>query len=207
MIVGISGKAGSGKSTVAAHLVERIDGAVQVNFADEIRQLLIRMYGALPHQVYGGHEGRNYVLPCGKTVRRVAQEAGDALRRIWTDAVVYSWQQRLVEAYAEYGMVPVIVADLRCVNEAEAIRNRGGIIIRLTRNQEPAAERRWIRDLLRWPGAPRASRSQMERAARAHMTETALDGYDFDAVIDNAAMTIDEANAEAMRICRHEGIL
>ncbi|MEN6544536.1 MAG: hypothetical protein ABFE07_00680 [Armatimonadia bacterium] len=207
MIVGISGYAGSGKSTVAAHLVEHLDGAVEVNFADELRQMAIRMFGAAPHNVYGSHEGRNFTLPCGVTAREVLQQLGDSVRRVWPDSVVYAWANRLVEAYAEYGMVPIVVADVRMRNEAEAIRSRGGIIIRLTRNADRKTERRWIQEMLRWPGAPRRSRSGLNAAVAQHITERDLDRYAFDAVLDNAHMTVADTNAEAMRICREAGIV
>ena len=66
-----------------------------------------------------------------------------------------------VEVYPNW-----IITDVRFHNEAEAIKSRGGIMIRLTRNSDVISE---------------------------HTSETALDHYAwFDYVIDNSNTTIDE---------------
>lgn len=56
-----------------------------------------------------------------------------------------------------------IISDLRFVNEAEAIKQKGGICIRVNR---------WLEDL--------------DKTDTRHESETALDNYQFDHVIDNS---------------------
>jgi len=197
MIVGISGRIGSGKSTVGEFLVTRLEWSVQVNLGDEIKATVLRLFDAKPQQVYGDQASKLEPLPCGLTGREAMQELAESVRRIWPMAWIHAWSQRVDEAYAEYGLVPIIVADVRRRLEAEAILDRGGIVLRLTRNSGPRLSRPSWRCIF------------LGRAPVAeHITETDMDDWDgFTAVIDNAHMSEDETNTAALDECRKAGIM
>lgn len=100
------------------------------------------------------------------TIRQLLQKFGTEVGRnispnLWVDALMNDYIKAKLDGYEE----DWIVTDVRFENEAEAIRENGGILIRLNRNT--------------------GSNDQ-------HPSETALDNYkNFDLVIDNNG-TIDE---------------
>jgi hypothetical protein len=59
-IVGISGKAGAGKDTVAAHLVEH-HGFVRMALADEMKRFAKKVFAFTDEQLWGPSESRNGV--------------------------------------------------------------------------------------------------------------------------------------------------
>ena len=71
-----------------------------------------------------------------------------------------------------------IITDVRFLNEAKAIKDRGGIVIRVNRD----SKYKWV-DKEEW--------DFHTKGIKPHESETALDGYIFDCVIDNNG-TVDE---------------
>lgn len=100
------------------------------------------------------------------TIRQLLQKFGTEVGRsispnLWVDSLINNYKTCLTEGLTKNW----IVTDVRFKNEANAIRENGGILIRLNRNTG-------FND--------------------THISETALDDYkDFDLVIDNNG-TIDE---------------
>jgi len=86
-----------------------------------------------------------------------------------------------------------IITDTRFPNEADAIRARGGIIIRTTRQ--------WIN-----PKDWEAHTGQKVEKILEHISETALDNYKFDYVINNSG-TIEQLIAQVIPILTKEGII
>ena len=86
----------------------------------------------------------------------------------------------------------VVISDCRFPNEIRAIRNAGGIVIRVKRGPEPVwyelAEtvNRGPTKNIEWS----TSKNQLE-AYRIHASETGWIGTEFDAVIDNNADGLD----------------
>jgi hypothetical protein len=102
-------------------------------------------------------------------VRRTQQRLGKAMRDVDEDVWVRAAFDRLGDGGA-------VFVDCRFPNEAEAIRSRGGIILRIER-----------------PGVGPAVGPDGE----VHISEVALDGYDFDAVVVNDG-SIDQLHT---RVC------
>lgn len=100
------------------------------------------------------------------TIRQLLQKFGTEVGRsispnLWVDALINSYLEAKSDGYGD----DWIVTDVRFENEAEAIRENGGILIRLNRNTGFNDQ---------------------------HSSETALDNYkNFDLVIDNNG-TLDE---------------
>ena len=181
MIIGLSGKKGSGKSTVAEYLHRRLEGSARLPFAFKLKGLAQDCFGATLTQVYGSEEKKNEVTACGYSGRDLMQKIGEAMRGIWPDCWIYAWEAEVVSIWEQNGTAfPVIVEDVRYENEVARIRKMGGIVIRLTR-------------------APYVD---------AHGSETELDGYaGFDAVIRNERMTVEETCAEVLAVCREKGVV
>lgn len=181
MIIGLSGKKGSGKTTIGRFLQSRLEDSEMVCFADPLKDLVCDLFG-VPQFVLNGTEAeKNAPTNVGVSARKMMQDVGGYMRGVWPDCWVNAWRNRVRELQARRGIVPVIVADVRYRNEIAAIRDAGGMVIRLTRNPY---------------------------GLDCHESETDLDGLiiEFDAVIDNANLTEDEANGVAIGLCRGWGI-
>lgn len=128
-LIGLVGPAGSGKDTIAEHLVEH-HGFVRVAFADRLREFAARIdpvFAALC-AAHGGYETakrahshiRNRMIEVGNAARDII--GGD----VWIDAV----EDTLVGLT---GDEPVVITDVRFLNEAEWIEDSRGTIVSVQR--------------------------------------------------------------------------
>lgn len=137
MILGIHGKAGSGKDTlcqmVMAHaflLGSGCRSVMRMAFADKLKSLLGTQLFDLSYAQMYTEEGKSAVDPrYGVTPRHILQRCGMAAREIhdniWVEAVL-----RGSESLADSLM---IIPDVRFPNEFAAIRERDGMIVRIIR--------------------------------------------------------------------------
>lgn len=204
MLIGISGKIGSGKDTLARLIQyasckidkgelsatdaldhwedglqgnKRFDAVWQVRkYGEKLKQIASMLTG-IPREKF---EDQQFKTTClgpewnyweddyhpdgtfdamrqhGMTVREFLQKLGnDALRfklhqAVWTNALFSEFTPEC----------NWIISDMRYPNEAECIKGRGGIVVRITRPNNPYPE-------------------------SAHISETALDDYKFDYEIKN----------------------
>lgn len=185
MIIGISGKAGSGKDTAAKMLevlyanpdisYEDFANKRYKNFADiqivhfadslkETAQVLFRIGEWETNTQEGKKTTINWI---GKTVRELLQGIGQGLR----DAIDPNLWVKILFANTE-GWSNYIIADVRYPNEIKAIKERNGILLRIDRKGAGAGN---------------------------HSSETALDDYkEWDVHIKNNGSI--EDLFEAMRI-------
>ncbi len=138
-LIGLCGYAGSGKDTAAAHM----PGWTRVSFADGVREVALAIdplatsgYCDVEDEKYETHLSRLVEMNGWDTakkhheVRRLLQRIGtEAGRNIIGENVWVDIATRKLEAIGG----PVVITDCRFPNEVEAIRRRGGIIIRITR--------------------------------------------------------------------------
>lgn len=173
MIIGISGKAGSGKDTAADMLsylysnpdksyddyIENTEvffdkNAYVVHFADALKEAA-RELCILDEDQTDTQAGKLSTISwLGITVRELLQKLGTCIR----EGVDEDFWIKCLFARVD-GWENIIIADVRYPNEAQAIKNQNGIVIRINRD-----------------GA----------GAGTHHSETSLDDYeDFDLIIDN----------------------
>ena len=185
MIIGISGKAGSGKDTAAKMLevlyanpdisYEDFANKRYKNFADiqivhfadslkETAQVLFR----IGEWETNTQEGKKTTIDwIGKTVRELLQGIGQGLR----DAIDSDLWIKILFANTE-NWSNHIIADVRYPNELDAIKERNGVLLRIDRKDAGAGN---------------------------HSSETALDNYkEWDVHIENNSSI--EDLFEAMRI-------
>jgi hypothetical protein len=123
LLIGISGRAGSGKNAAAS----MIPGAVVVQLADPLYAGLSAMLG-IPETLMRNRDYKERPVPgIGKSVRQLLQTLGTEWGRSTVCGDVWI---RLLERRVEHlrlaGVSVVAVADVRFQNEAEWIRSSGG---------------------------------------------------------------------------------
>ena len=172
MIIGISGKAGSGKDTAAKMLevlyanpdisyedfvnkrYKNFADILIVHFADSLKetaQVLFRISEWETNTQEGKKTTINWI---GKTVRELLQGIGQGLR----DAIDFDLWVKILFANTK-GWSNYIIADVRYPNEIKAIKERNGILLRIDRKGAGAGN---------------------------HSSETALDDYkEWDVHIEN----------------------
>lgn len=140
-IVGLVGRARSGKSTAAEALV-REHGFVSIGFADALKDLALRVNpkvndGCTLAEVVEWHDW-DYAKKGTHEVRRFLQELGTGVRDIEPDFWIYAWDRAVQNAIADGKCPGVVVPDVRFANEASALRDRKWtqadcLLIRITR--------------------------------------------------------------------------
>jgi hypothetical protein len=132
-LIGIAGKAGSGKDTAGAHLVER-HGFDQYAFANPIRAMLAAL-GAFPASDLIDRDTKEVVIGwLGKSPRQMAQTLGTE----WGRELVHPqlWvlmAQRRWEA-AQAAGEDLVITDVRFENEVLWVKAQGGQVIALERS-------------------------------------------------------------------------
>lgn len=133
-IIGLCGLAGSGKTTIANHLVEH-HGFVRLPFAGPLKAMAVA-FGLGPRELAGDLKEVPSDLLCGRTPRQFMQLLGTEFGRelIGEDVWVRAWERALGDLATDgFRPLRVVADDMRFPNEAAAIRARGGIVIHLVR--------------------------------------------------------------------------
>jgi hypothetical protein len=167
LIIGLSGYARSGKNTAADALIQR--GWRQAGYADKLKEFLYAVNPLIPGHYGAGSlrlrqlvdsTGWDYAKTAYPEVRSLLQRTGtEAGRRVLGDDV---WVEALFADHKD--AAGLVVTDVRFENEAKAVTDRGGVMIRVER-----------------PGVGPTK----DRHGRAHVSETALDDWPFDHVLVN----------------------
>lgn len=130
MLIGITGKAGSGKTTAAEALIGA--GWVRVKMADPLKDML-RAIGLTDQHIEGDLKEVPCDLLCGQTPRHAMITLGTEWGRdhigldFWTGIAKARIQKLLLEGRS------VVVDDIRYQNEADVIHDMGGTIVQISR--------------------------------------------------------------------------
>lgn len=180
-IIGISGRMESGKDTVAEMIqkegfkYDSQDWQVR-KFADKLKVIA---------SILTGYEKECFENQEFKKIKLSKQwnnmPVREFLQRLGTDAIRNGLHSNTwINAFwSDYGGIHFgkdafkfpkwIITDVRFTNEADSIKEREGVVIRLTRNEDVEA---------------------------THPSEIELDDYDFDYIINNKNQSLDETREE-----------
>ena len=150
-LVALTGKAGSGKNTLADELVNKY-GFIGIGFADPIKEMLKQLNPLVPIDM--GLDGElikstmrlaTLVDSVGwETAKRENVEVRELLQRLGTEAgrQIISpdvWVDIAIKK-ALNAPSPVVFTDCRFPNEVAAVRSRGGLLVRVHRQDvEPVS--------------------------------------------------------------------
>lgn len=128
-LIGITGLARSGKDSFGNILVSK-HGFKRTAFANALKTAVAYIANE-DTTLYFDDETKELYTEALDTTRRMAlQKVGSAVRlALGPD----TWVRRVIRAWEAQGCPPTVITDVRYENEAEAIRSRGGIIVRVVR--------------------------------------------------------------------------
>jgi hypothetical protein len=210
MIIGIAGFQGSGKDTIADYLCN-IYGFKRDSFAATLKDAVAAVFGwdreLLEGRTTESRHWRETVDPWWSTrldmpnltPRLVLQRWGtEVARKSWHDDTwIASLENKLVKSHND-----IVITDVRFPNEIAAVRNAGGIVIRVRRGPEP----KWYELAEKVNAGPKGpqhsgaggymlAKTELDRYG-IHPSEWAWIGTDFDAVIDNNGDGLDPLFAQ-----------
>lgn len=213
MIIGLAGKSGAGKDTLASILQGSYPemNFVSASFADKVKQIGSLILGVPVEQFENRIYKESWVDDLNISVREVLQAIGDGLRReinedIWITALKKSLDPKL----------NYIITDVRYENEAKVIKQMGGEMVWIERyatfntwaalsGLEPKKmdslpiEKSEFITMLKESNADGIYNNVLKRLH--HPTELGMDNYNgFDYILDNT--TIQEFHLEAQQIMR-----
>lgn len=147
VLIGIIGVAGSGKTLVAKHLIDRY-GFARRRFAEPIKRMLRSGLGLSDAQLDGADKLQTLPEFGGATPRLLMQTLGTdwGRRHVHPDIWVECWRRDVLAA----GSL-VVCDDVRFPNEAAAVKALGGTLWRVYRpglNTMDHASERSQRDLV-----------------------------------------------------------
>lgn len=132
MLIGIHGKARSGKDTVARRLVMDY-GFYRLPFADPVKRAAQVMFGLTDEQIWIDDSKETVIPYWGMTPREMFQKVGtEGGRDVFGDDL---WIKRWALDYQSLQGKRVVVPDVRFENEAAFIRQLGGVILHLHSNR------------------------------------------------------------------------
>lgn len=131
-LIGIAGKAGTGKDTAGAHMV-KCHGFSQYAFADPIRAMLAAL-GAFPASDLIDRDSKEQVIGwLGKSPRQMAQTLGTEWGRelVHPELWVLMAQRRWDAARASGD--DLVITDVRFENEVSWLKQQGGKVVAIER--------------------------------------------------------------------------
>ena len=191
MIIGICGLIGSGKDTIADYL-QNIHQFRRESFAHTLKDAIAAVFGWNRELLEGRtRESREWReqrdewcsdrLGRNITPRWVLQYWGtEVCRKGFDDNIwIASLENKLRTTHDD-----IVISDCRFPNEIAAIRNAGGIVIRVVRGPEPD----WYQDAI---DTNAGISNAMNFRSDVHPSEWGWIGTNFDAVVDNNADGLD----------------
>lgn len=136
--IGISGKMGSGKDTVAK-IIEEILKTCNIRveiipFALELKRMVMELFKYTEEEVYRTKPPE---------VREILQRFGtDVIRKRQEDFWIRQLERNAQKVDSPFGYVFVVVPDVRFENEAEFVKGQGGLLFRVQRNEASEAARK-----------------------------------------------------------------
>jgi hypothetical protein len=210
MIIGVCGFIGSGKDTIADYLVN-LHHFRRESFANTLKDAVAQVFGwdrtMLEGRTKQAREWREQVDPWWAkrlgiphlTPRYILQQWGtEVCRKNFHDDIwIASLENKLRNSRDD-----VVISDCRFPNEIRAIKQAGGIVVRVVRGAEPE----WYDAAVSLNRGPNGNSTWALSGRRleqlgVHASETAWVGTKFDVVLDNNG-TLDDLYQQVKRLAQ-----
>lgn len=180
IVIGLSGKIGSGKNTAAILLRKSYPDFIELAFAENVKKVVAILTGTTLEENMDREKRKRRIDVFGATLGELQQKVGNGMRaavgvNVWINAVM---------------MDPSpfkIVTDVRFPDEVKAIEEAGGIVIRIERSEE----HKKLHDV--------KGEFLNDMRPKNDISETALDDYDFKLVVKNDG-NLDDLESELLNI-------
>ena len=130
MIIGICGKKGSGKDTVADFLVHEY-GFHKTSFAEPLKQICQCLFELTAEQLHDPIKKEEVIPEWNLSPRQMFQKIGTDLFRKHFDQDIWL---KLFRSRLKKSKCPnIVVADVRFQNEADLVKENGGLLIEIRR--------------------------------------------------------------------------
>ena len=130
MIIGLIGNKRVGKDTFADYLVEKYNFR-KIAFADPIKNGVKILFDLSDEQLNGNLK-EVIDKRWNRTPRQILQEIGtDYCRKNYGEDI---WIKRMKYELSKSKDTNIVISDIRFPNEAEAVREMGGYLIKIIRN-------------------------------------------------------------------------
>ena len=193
MIIAFAGRKQSGKTTACEFTANVFSQTTQqnsaiYNFADPLKKMCIDIFGLTYDQCYGSDDNKNELVNClwpdtnkTMTAREVMQYVGTNVFRkmqhnVWADATIRKIQDE--------NLPLSLIADCRFPNEVEAVKNAGGLVVKLNRNLYNSSHESEIA-----------------------LDEDRYDPFHFDLIIENQDMEIVDKNKLIFQFLKDKRVL
>lgn len=198
-VIAFMGKAGSGKTTAATHLVRKY-GFIRLSFSDGLKMMLYRGLGIGQEYLYGGKKNECPEELCGRTARHAMITLGTEWGRnlIHPDIWVKAMEKSLSECMYS-GTDKFVIDDVRFLNEADWVRGLANIkkigVSPVVENDKEIGTNPVVYEIRSTlVNIVRYSKNDID-----HQSETEQDGIIPDSVIRN--------NGTMESLCRHIDLL
>jgi hypothetical protein len=140
MIIAFAGRKQSGKTTACEFTANVFSQTTQqnsaiYNFADPLKKMCIDIFGLTYEQCYGTDDQKNEYVNCKwpdseevMSAREVMQYVGTNVFRKMQHNV---WSEATIRKIKDENLPLALIADCRFPNEVEAVRNAGGLVVKL----------------------------------------------------------------------------
>jgi hypothetical protein len=193
-IIAFAGRKQSGK-TSSCEFVQSIydtpltsNTAKIYNFADPLKQMCMDIFGLKRHQCYGTDDHKNELVNCywpgtnaEMTAREVLQYVGTDVFRSMQNNV---WADSTIRLIEKENPNLALIADCRFPNEVEAVKSVGGLVVKLNRNL-----------------------FNSQHSSESALDENNYDQSNFDLVIDNTNLSIEEKEGQIHNLLIQEKVI
>jgi hypothetical protein len=133
MLIGVTGKAGSGKDTFANELCNNCLKYSKIAFADPIKEGISAIFSIPMFDLENRVNKERKIAHIGKSPRQLMQLLGTEFGRdlIDRDIWIILARRRINELFKRG--ISIVITDVRFENEAEMIRNMNGLIVHIER--------------------------------------------------------------------------
>lgn len=130
MIIGLMGQKGSGKTT-AAKFIEDMYEAERLAYADPLKRVCKEVFVLSDEQLYDQRLKEVVDTRWGLTPRQIFQIVGTDMFRKWNSEIWIKNMNLRLE-----GLDSAVVEDCRFANEAQNIKDQGGLVIGVKRGED-----------------------------------------------------------------------